>query len=192
MKPCLLLCCLIVRKIKMELSSQISDISGDLIPQQLFGIQQGASAFFLGLFSSLPGHLLSLLARTPCFLSLPACQIDSHWPKDSRIIEVWGGEKGMNAKTHQEIWSECFQGEQLPNLCSSSSATSAPRFAFSPLLPPPRSTKSGEGIWVLGMNHLLNTSLHETLSSLETQQENHPYATQNPTNSIYFRPSKGN
>lgn len=105
MKPCLLLCCLIVCKIKMELSSQISDISGDLIPQQLFGIQQGASAFFLGLFSSLPGHLLSLLAGTPCFLSLPACQIDSHWPKDSRIIEVWGGEKGMNAKTQRDlIW----------------------------------------------------------------------------------------
>lgn len=66
MKPRSLLCCLIVCRIKMELSSQISDISGDLIPQQLFGIQQGSSAFFLGLFFP-----LSLVICSPCWQELP-------------------------------------------------------------------------------------------------------------------------
>lgn len=158
MKPRSLLCCLIVGKIKMELSSQISDISGDLIPQQLFGIQEGSSAFFFA---------LSLVICCPCWQELPLCCLylaksTRTGPRNQKLLKCRGEKRGMNAETHRGIRAECFQGEPLPNPCSSSSVTSAPHFAFSPLLPPPSSTKveKESGVWEwITFSTLLSMSL---------------------------------
>lgn len=122
MKPCLLPCCLIVHKIKMELSSQISDISGDLIPQQLFGIQQGASAFFLGLFfpsawsSAFPAGRNSLFSVSTCLpnrLTL-AQGFKNYWSvggrkrdecKDTPRDLIWMFPRGAIAKSLQLLLS---------------------------------------------------------------------------------------
>lgn len=161
MKPRWLLCCLIVCEIKMELSSQISDISGDLIPQQFFGIQQGPSTFFLGLSSS--------WGCSPCWQELPGlCPYlpNSHWSQEPGIIEVCGGKKGWCRYTPRDLIWRFPRGATAKSLQLLPSHFSSLAFSFSPLLPPLRNTESGEGIWVLGMNHLLNTSLLMSLFPL--------------------------
>lgn len=183
MEPRLLLCSLIVCKIKMELFSQISDISGDLIPQQLFGIQQGSSAFFSGL--SFPSAWSSALpaGRSSLFPG-STCQMDSHWPKDPRTIEV-EGKKGWMQRHTKRFDLSVSKG----SYCQIFAAPPQPLqlLAFPPLLPPLRSTRRNLGFG--------NESPSQHLSSWDSflfgnSARNHTYATENPTKSIYFEPRK--
>lgn len=116
----------------------------NLFPSSFLVFKRRHQPFSLGVFSLQPGHLFSLLAGTPC-LSVSTC-LPNRLKLAQGFRNYWSvGKERMNAKTHQQIWSECFWGEQLPNPCSSSSVISSSPFAFSPLLPPLKAqTKLGK------------------------------------------------
>lgn len=139
MEPRLLLCSLIVCKIKMELFSQISDISGDLIPQKLFGIQQGSSAFFSGL-SFPPAWSSALPAGRSSLFPVSTCQMDSHWLKDPRIIEV-EGKKGWMQRHTKRFDRSVSKG----SYCQIFAAPPQPRISPSPT--PTQKHREESGFW---------------------------------------------
>lgn len=170
MKPRSLLCCLIVCKIKMELSSQISDVSGDLVPQQLFGIQQGSSAFFLGL--AFPSAWSSAFpAGRSSLFSVPTC-LPNRLTLAQGLKNYWsgGGEKKEWMLRHTKRFGlNVSKGSYCQILAAPPQSLQLLALHF-PLSYPHSEAPSQEKesrFW--GMNHLLNTSLHETLFFLETQ-----------------------
>lgn len=192
MKPALLLCCLIVCKMKMELSSPIRDVSGDLIPQQLFGIQQGSSAFFLRAFFP-----LSLVICLPCWQELPVFCLylpakQTHpGPSTQELLKcggrkkrdecrdtprdlVWMFPRGATAKSWQLLLSHfSSSGLHFPLSYPHSEA-------------PSQEKESGFWEWIT-----FSTLLFMRLSFLfGNSARNHTYATENPTKSIYFKPRK--
>lgn len=184
MKPRWLLCCLIVCEIKIwSFLPKLVTSQEILFPSSFLVFSRDHQPFSWGF---LPPEA-ALPAGRSSLGSVLTCQ--THTGPRSRELLKCVGEKRDDAETHREIWSEGFQGELLPNLCSSSPATSAPSLFRFPLSYPHSGTPSREkesGFWEWITFSTLPSSWASFLFG--NSARNHTYATENPTKSVYFKP----